>query len=120
MERLEDVLSHVESLKDDLTANIQDEKGRWEEVITGGSRGGNCYSGEDVYFINQEAIPNTEKREAARKELQKLYDSSEWYSARYNAGKSLELDVDSQLESWIDNLRKNLHAQIYLEPKQGG
>jgi len=116
METLEKTLGHVESLRRDLSANIQEETGYWDEVITGGSRGGNWYTGEDVYFVEQKAIPNTEKREVARKELQQLYDSSEWYSARYAAGYALN-QYDEKLNDkiclWLDELKRKLELPKY-------
>lgn len=51
-----------------------------------------------------------EKREEARSKLQRIYNLSEWYSARYLTGKALGEDVGAKLEEWIMKLRSKLYA----------
>lgn len=66
--------------------------------------------------------PNTQKRKAARNELQQIYDSSEWYSAKYAAGNALSLDLNQlklQTEEWITDLVVNqLNAEIIVQEEK--
>jgi len=60
--------------------------------------------------LSAEAEPSMEEREAARAALRQIYDSSEWCTARYAAGKSLGIGVDGQLEQWLEELKTELFA----------
>ena len=42
--------------------------------------------------------------------LQNIYDSSEWYSAKYAAGKAIGEPVDDKVEEWVGELEKELSA----------
>src|SRR3989338_7872807 len=106
MESLEVVLRKVESLRSGLIAEIcvggHQEEGKW----VGGSRDGSNpgYWEDEPGWVNDYA-PDTQKREATRTELQQIYDSSEWYSARYVAGTALSIpkhQLETQINQWID------------------
>ena len=125
MEPLEVVLRKVEDLRSDLSAEIvhQEEEGHYEAV-------------DPRYGYNQEfarrglkkerwvldkariAEPDTKKREVAKVELQKVYDSSEWYSARYTAGVALKVnteELDEQIRSWLRDLERKLEAEVVVD-----
>ena len=119
MESLEVVLRKVGDLKRDLSAEviIQEEKGHYEHsegVWVGGSRGGSnpgYYETEpsESFVVDQYEIkaPDTQKIESARTQLQQIYDSSDWYSARYVAGKTLNIDIPIlavQVNKYLDEL----------------
>ena len=105
MENLEEILKQVESLGRDLSAEIVvqvGEIGFWTEV----GRDYNQVQGEDVWVPGKPDItePDVQKREAARQQLQQTYDTSDWYSARYMAGKALRTNVNSQVIDWVEKL----------------
>lgn len=53
-------------------------------------------------------------RKETRAELQKIYNSSEWYSARYKAGISLGMDakkLSCDAHSWLPDIRRRLRAE---------
>jgi hypothetical protein len=110
------LLRKVESLKRDLPEELveQEEIGHIARVThtngyTETSGGGywNDYETEE-WIIDQPRIVRKnppEKREAARKELQLIYDSSEWYSARYVAARDLGINVNKDLvNNWVSLL----------------
>lgn len=97
MEPLEDILKKIEILKRDLSA----------EIVTQ----------EDVpktLVIDKPRIaePDIQKREVARSKLQKIYDSSKWYTARFTAGMALGIQSDEELNKqgdiWINELLANI------------
>lgn len=107
---LEDVLMQVERLRGDLSAVIviKEEEiidgGTWHDVIsyTWG------YYGPDV-IIPRVTEPDTPKQESARQQLQEVYDSSEWYTARYWAGRYLGIkdeNISQNMEIWLKSLRE--------------
>jgi len=120
MDSLEIILGKVECLKRDLSAEIvvQAEEGHWEE--TGGYHEIEHLDWIEVfdspksssYVVDQPRItePDTEKRELAKMGLQQIYDFSNWYSAKYAAGKAIELPqkVDSDLAEWVNTLSSEL------------
>ncbi|VVB78094.1 Uncharacterised protein [uncultured archaeon] len=116
MEKLEDVLMQVESLRRDLNAEI---------VIQEGTEG--HYEDREVYdilsytwwiepggYVEGEpriAKPDTEKQETARKRLQETYNSCDWYSARYLAGNALGINseiLNKETDNWILDLKKRV------------
>ncbi len=117
MESLETELRRIAELRGDLSASliIQEERGH-DEVIPGSDRGSGPCSFDKVwdyqYVVDQPEItePDTAKRESARALLQDIYDSSEWYSARYAAGWALGKDLNDQFELWIETLKERLQA----------
>jgi hypothetical protein len=117
MEPLEVILGRIDSLKKDLSANI--EHGHWEHTpaqeahFEEAKRHLDWYEGEDIWveaveakdiFIREGSKPDTQKREAVRTQLEQIYDSSEWYSARYVVGEALG-KTSSEVNKMIkDNL----------------
>jgi len=115
MESLEDVLSHVESLRKDLGAEIvvNRGKGHWENVcLIDNSYGIWVSSYEDQFVIDEPRIahPDTERREKAKKDLEQVYDSNEWYSARYVAGRALGINPDCKPKKWVSELKLQTKA----------
>jgi hypothetical protein len=125
MENLEGILKRIEGLKKDLFAEVVIQEaieGHYEDDAEEAGLGSGAASDAHYYSHSKGwlhwvegkpriAEPNTKKRETARKELQNIYESSEWYSVKYAAGKALDINVDERLELWIENLRKQLHAE---------
>lgn len=117
MNSLEVVLRRIETLRKDLPHEFveQEETGHTETVThtagyTETSGGGywNDYTTEE-YVVDQPRIAHInppEKREAARQELQQIFDNSEWYSARYAAGITLGANIKDQFDSWIETIKK--------------
>lgn len=110
---LEDVLRQVESFGGDLSAEIVVQEEKWhteieftetDAVLKWGD------PGSPVKIIDKPRItkPDTQKREAAKQKLKQIYDSSEWYSARYNSGKALGSEVNNNLIDWISQLEKDI------------
>ena len=117
METLEQTLSHVDSLWRDLNAEIVLQEGDGHLVeYEGYGKGG--YYGQDepssqtrwVETISRITKPDEEKRENARQQLQQVYDSSQWYRARYDAGNILGISSESQLNLWTCELEKELDS----------
>jgi len=122
MESLEKTLSHVESLRRDLGAEIvlqEGTEGRTETTI-----------GFDKYWLPEESTeyfipgtpritePDTQKQADARAELLQVYDSSEWYSARYLAGKASAIEpkeLDKQMNEWLADLKKKAWLPVTKE-----
>jgi len=102
MDSLEAVLRKVADLGRDMSAEIVvQEEISHEEAIPGSDRGSGPCSFDKVwdyeYIIDKPRItePDAQKREAAEQKLQQIYDSSEWYSARYVAGIALSVDAQN-------------------------
>ena len=58
--------------------------------------------------------PENQKKELMRIELQQIFRSSEWYSARYAAGKALGMnheELDRQVITWASELEVELAAK---------
>lgn len=122
MEVLEQILRKIDELRRDLSAEIliQEEEGH-EEPISDHNAGWDAdsrwiYSDETQWVVDKPEIrePDKQKREAARTKLQQIYDSSEWYSARYKAGKALDTPTEKlneQPDLWLKELEKELDAE---------
>ncbi len=110
MENLEKIIKKVKKSEKDLSAEVTR-----EEYVTVAYQVTNHFIGTGSSYVDEESNelrtvtkPDTEKRENARKELQQIYDSSEWFGARYIAGKLLHIDqilFNNSLEEWLDDLR---------------
>jgi len=131
MEPLEVVLRKIEDLRIDLSAVIviQEEEGHSGTVQK--KRARITYADvdpwdveyEEGWIIDKPAVkePDMKKRQVARQALQKVYDSSNWYSACYSAGIALEFPdgkyyrgrskVDSEVESWFNELNNQIGSQ---------
>jgi len=126
MEPLEDVLRKVEDLKRALSVEIvvqerailQHEEGHWEHVGIQELYSSKGYIDDhDEWTIDKPEItqpriahPDTQKREAARQALQQIYESSEWYSVRYVAGRALNLPADTNVGYWLMQLEEEIKA----------
>jgi len=127
METLEKTLGHVESLRRDLRATIKIGEHYVEDpgVWVGGSRGGNCpgyYDTEPFSGYVDDYGPDTQKQEPARQKLQQVYDSNEWYCARYEAGRILRKDDNELLElihKGVCDLRKRVRKTRIEKVKIG-
>ena len=116
---LEETLAEVEELRRGLGAEISvgghEEEGLW----VGGSRGGNSpgyYEIEPGWV--KDYVPDTQKQEEARQKLQQVYETSEWYSVRYAAGRALgknREELFSKFMSIINNLKEDLSAGEMVE-----
>ncbi|MEW6621171.1 MAG: hypothetical protein AB1422_17870 [bacterium] len=117
MEPLEIILKKIEDLERDLSAEIvvQEESGHWEwrTDLKGPKYDEDFYEGE-VWIIDRPRItePDTQRRETAKAELQKIRESSEWIAARYEARATLSgwgyVRIDDEVDLWFDELRKRL------------
>lgn len=119
MEKLEQTLAEVKRLEEDLSAEIvlgfsEETIEVWKEEFGDSSWNYGCPTGKT--YLTTETIeipikePDAKKREDARQGLQKIYDSSEWYFARYAAGRVLTIEetrIKSDLEKWLDILCKD-------------
>lgn len=110
-ESLEGLIQRIVSLKEDLSAQKVD---RFEDVevqelvCDGWSTGARTEHRIESMPI---CIADEEKREATKSELEQIYCSSEWYSARYVAGLALGLPKDrleNDLKRWKAVLKKDL------------
>lgn len=78
-------LQRIRQLERDLAAEIvvKEEEGHKETRVgdTTGDYPSRFYSGEEMWIIDKPRITkaDTQKREAARQQLQKIYDNSKWY-----------------------------------------
>jgi len=115
METLEQTLAEVERLRRNLFKEIVIQEGGVKEVEyyePGYSLGVDSYveerRGVEEVYTERITPPDTERREAAKEQLQQIYDSSEWYSARYIAGRILDIDVNDNLSKWIDEICNKL------------
>lgn len=141
MEQLEAVLNKIKNLKNDLSANLKEEEGHFHTVVGGMAARGCHVSGydkqnyeEEEWVVDKSAVPDTNKRELARKQLQQIYESSDWYSARYYSGliiweydevnklerrlnepdisvitQRLRLEPNKQIEPWIREIEKRIN-----------
>jgi len=93
-------LKRIRKLEIELSAKIvvQEEIGHWTEGGPLKGSGGPCsfdkvYDNDppSEYIVDQPRIlgPDKGKREAAREELQKIYDSVEQFGIKYRAGRAL-------------------------------
>lgn len=118
MEPLEDVLGKVRKLSGDLWANSEEEQGYGQSNYPG-TIGDAAFNKLDYdpdgssWVVTKPAVPDTSKRQAARQKLQQLYDSSEWYSARYLAAKSINLGSEclSKIPLWVSEYKRALDSQ---------
>jgi len=107
---LEEILGEVRNLSWDLHAKIihQERDGYEDEEYKL-----DYFTGRTIFVEIQPEIsePDTEKRETARKRLQEIYDTSEWYSIRYRTGSVLRVPhLSNQLDKWIGDLACELIA----------
>lgn len=122
MESLETELRRIEDLRRDLSATLIVKEGYShkenvevsEQVCDGWSVGVRTEYRTEQREVNvpPEHKPDEQTRETARAELQQAYDSSEWYSAKFVAGKCLDISVDKQLNSWLTDLRHKMDLPI--------
>ncbi len=98
----------IPELRDGLSAVVQEGYGHWAESYHG-SRGTDNRA-DDVWVVDQERIdePDLGKRETAKAELEQIYSTSEWHSARYIAGKAL--GKKDLLGTYVGELEEALHA----------
>ncbi len=103
---LEDAFGQVLKLERDLSAVIvhQEEVGHYEQE----KQHLDYYEVDNFYYVDIPRIaePDVQKRDAARQQLQQVYDTSNWYSARYVAGRAFGAEVNSQAIDWIEQLAK--------------
>ena len=115
MQILEQTLEEIGRLKKDLNARVIVKVPSKYETQTGTET--HQYTFRPVAVEEQVLIPeheepgepDTQKREAAKQELQQHYESCPWYSGRYRAGKVLIVDegeLDERLEGWLEELEK--------------
>lgn len=130
MEKLEETLAEVESLREGLRATKLNPEGHYvtETGYTEGNIPPNIsyhrdgWNAEDypqeytceVYVGPMpQFVPDTEKNESAKQGLQQICDSCPWYSGRYKAGATLgisEKELLSKFRSIINDLRSDLDA----------
>lgn len=124
---LEETLGEVERLRRDLSAEIVVQEEKIEHIsyeIPGQQPKGYSGIGDDNYYIPDSwdeyvvkipriAHPDLGKQDAATRRLWNLYDSCEFYSARYMAGKALGIK-DRKLNSQINKYLRELERMIYL------
>ncbi len=112
---LEDVLRQVENLRRDLGARKThlESIDVYEDVLdsryTWGSTPIHEYVGTQSVEIDDG--PDTIITESARQQLQQVYDSSEWYSARYKAGITLGIEnnvINQKINFWIEDISERL------------
>lgn len=126
MQSLEETLEEIKELKRDLTANISEEKGHYEEDPRIGeevySKGG-YYAGsspygslpgeaEPIWVTDKEAVPDTKKRQNAKQRLLQVFQTSCWYSTKYESAIALGGNAQkliNQLKDILDSsaLRKD-------------
>lgn len=124
MQSLEKTLADVEWLRRNLRAEIilqEGEEGRghyesvevYDELSDTSAFYGMSHSQEQWVFDESGkpriTEPDIKKREKAEQQLQHLYDSSEWYSGRYEAGRALgksSAELDSQINTWLELLKE--------------
>ncbi len=118
MNVLKAAIRKVEQLRRDLSAEIviQEEDGHFEDIDAtprnpdwGGYANCADMSYEPIYekrwIVDKPAVkePDTEKREAAKVELQQIYVLSKWFSVRYRTGKALDIsdaELNDNMISW--------------------
>jgi len=125
MKTLEATLSEIQELRIGLSAETVVQEGRRHYEggkligFEGGSRYGTwqgreiCSEGGFVTDQLRIAHPDKEKQADSRKRLQEVYQASEWYSARYEAGCALRVsdkELDKNIDLWIGELRKRVNA----------
>jgi hypothetical protein len=131
VQSLEEVLGQVDVLRRDLTAEIvvQEEEtseipdygSGWDDYMNDAySPGGLKYRSEVIK--PRIAHPDTQRQEEARQKLQESYNSSDWYSVRYVAGRALGIrdnQPGGRLSSWVRNLEGQLSAEIVVQEGEG-
>ena len=134
MEELEVLLEKIRALRMDLSAEMQNPLGHHETRTVTRARmkdGGKVpsyhrdgYDPSDVIIEEEEVeefvvpkgeqkfVPDSKRRADAKAELQKICDSSEWYSARCHAGFGLGYGdrMREIIGSWIPELRELLNG----------
>jgi len=116
---LEDVLNQIEELKNGLSAEIvlQEAEWHWQAANLPHQFPGDNDSITTFPITDKPRItePDIKKREAARVQLQRIYDSSEWYSGRYEAGMALSIDekeLGKKAAEWIIRLKDYLKMDM--------
>ena len=99
MEPLEDSLKKVEGLRKDLSAT------KPESFIPPFQ-----YPSDGCMALDSREVADTERREAAKTQLQQIYDNSKWDSVRYVAGNLIGEDAARNVKNWYANLEKRLGA----------
>ena len=119
MESLDDVLLRIRILEKDLYAVIvlQETEWHWQAADLPHQFPGDNDSITTFPVTDKPRItePDIKKREDARAQLQRVYDSSEWYSGRYEAGKGLDIDekvLEDKSMGWIEELRNRMYDLI--------
>ncbi len=127
---LDDELKEVEKVRMDLVATKENPNGHWETyqkphhtMSDGGKipsyhRDGydpddvvTTYTTERKFIVpkdEQEQVIDKEKRQAAKEKLKQIYESTVWYSVKYQAGLGLRKD-DMPLDAWISELNADLY-----------
>ena len=110
-QKLEEVLMQVEKLRKGLSAEIvvQEGKGHEDGYVGWGDGKYQHYVDERHWVEDQPRVahPDTDKQEESRQRLQQVYDSSQWYSARYVAGRAIgknNAELDSKIDGWLGDL----------------
>jgi len=106
MQPLEDVLSRVYELRRDLSAMIE------PEIRPRGRYYSREYDSPDASEVASDPKPDIKKRQEAMAELRKIYQQSEWYSARYEAGRTTGVSDDGDLSSQIDSYLSQLAEEV--------
>jgi len=120
---LEFVLRQVEILKGDLKAFTDEiiepavESYGYHRTFHTEERGCPMPGEEEYWAIDKPAkyAPDTKKREEARIQLNKIYDSSEWYSARYLAGITLRVyleHLNEQITQWLTEISNGTNSKV--------
>ena len=117
MEPLEVVLRRTEDLRRDLSAEKVIQEEIWEEgeeILGDSSWNYGMPTGKYEKSVRTQPEikeQDTQKRESAKQELQRVYDSSEWYSARYFARRALgDLKLENLPNLWLSELEKRVNA----------
>jgi len=112
-------LQKVAELEQDLSAKIIIEKDSREscgEYHTGWNIP--CDDSAHEKGSPEVSIPNTEKQESSRRQLENIYQNSEWFSVRLAAGRSLGIDsktLESQVQIWLNILEGQKTAEVVVQ-----
>lgn len=121
---LEEAVSEARRLRQDLSAKIilQEEESYSEtiDMMTFWAYGNwsvPCDQTLRVVTKPEESIPDTEKREAAKRELTRIYKYSGWYSARYAAGIALfdKEQIMGNVDLWMTGMKNRLNTMAGQE-----
>ena len=113
MGALELELKKVENLKINFRGELVHDDGAFISNRAWGDRdsGGYASWGESWHDSNHFSSPNPNTKEAARADLQQIYDSSEWYSARCAAAEALDKIVPKEtFKEWLSELEKKFDS----------